>query len=165
MSDNTGISWTDATWSRFWANVTKTATCWLWSAGKFSSGYGQFRVGRLKVRAHRAAYDRLVGPIHPDKMLCHRCDTPACVNPAHLFVGTALDNARDRDSKGRGATPPRTAMHGDSNPAARLSAADVQEIRAAAGRETQRSIATRYGVAQTTISSIIRGATWGTDGR
>lgn len=156
----TGISWTDETWNRFVSYVEKTAYCWRWTAGTFSNGYGQFRVGAKKVRAHRAAYERLVGVIPPGKVVCHRCDNPLCVRPDHLFLGTALDNARDRDSKGRGAPPPVTELHGSANPAAKLTRDDVRAILAASGHESQRSIAKRFGISQSQVGNILRGDAW-----
>ena len=159
MANKTGISWTDATWRRFLSNVDRTAYCWRWTAGTFSNGYGQFRVGSRKVRAHRAAYERLVGPIPDGMRVCHRCDNRPCVNPDHLFLGTDLDNARDRDAKGRGRVRP-ARLTGASNPAAKLSTAEVFEIRRAARHETQRSLAKRFGVSQSQIGNIVRGTSW-----
>lgn len=78
--------------------------CWIWKASKRGSGYGQFfmqRYGR-QIEAHRASWILfLKGPI-PDKMqVLHRCDVRACVNPAHLFLGTAKDNTQDMIKKKR----------------------------------------------------------------
>jgi hypothetical protein len=160
MGDSTGISWTDATWARFLGNVDKTDACWNWTAGTFSTGYGQYRVGARKVRTHRAAYERLVGPIPVGMRVCHRCDNKRCCNPDHLFLGTDLDNARDRDAKGRGRAIPPAAMTGAANPAAKLGPAEVFEIRRAARHETQRSLAKRFGVSQSQIGNIVRGTSW-----
>ena len=75
--------------------------CWLWAGATTKAGYGQFGVGSKVIYAHRLALE-LAGQVIPDGMcVCHRCDTPACVNPEHLFVGSHADNARDRDIKGR----------------------------------------------------------------
>ena len=76
-----GFSLTD----RFWAKVTKTPTCWLWTGAKSRGGYGAFNSGNNKIiPAHRFAYELLVGPISQGLTLDHLCRTPACVNPAHL---------------------------------------------------------------------------------
>lgn len=71
--------------------------CWLWNGSSLERGYGRFR-GSL---AHRVSWVLHNGPIPDGMHVCHRCDVTACVNPAHLFLGTALDNIRDMHAKGR----------------------------------------------------------------
>lgn len=98
--------------------------CWLWTGGVNSAGYP--RIGetggkryvlatRLALSLHRGA------PLPPDVEACHRCDTPRCVNPHHLFVGTHQDNMRDMVSKGRAAWQrlARPGSPGPSTPAGR----------------------------------------------
>lgn len=68
----------------FMAKVTKTDGCWLWQGSRTRSGYGQVGAGRRTVRAHRLAYELLVGPIPTGKQLDHLCRVRHCVNPAHL---------------------------------------------------------------------------------
>lgn len=75
--------------------------CWLWTGYLHPKGYGYVEVGGRKHRAHRLFYQELVGPIPAGMILCHKCDTPACVNPAHVFVGTDADNVADMKAKGR----------------------------------------------------------------
>lgn len=80
--------------------------CWLWTACTDKGGYGKITVGRKYLgtrkvdKAHAVSYREFIGPT---KGLCvlHRCDTPSCVNPAHLWLGTNLDNMRDAKAKGR----------------------------------------------------------------
>jgi HNH endonuclease len=94
---------------RFAARIEKTKTCWLWrgaqnpaNCGKKRWGYGtiSFR-GNRSFKAHRAAWILTFGEIPKGMQVCHKCDVPNCVNPKHLFLGTAKDNAQDMSRKGR----------------------------------------------------------------
>lgn len=111
---------------RFWAKVRKTDGCWLWTGFREHSGYGKFRINRSTspVPAHRFSYELENGPISdPTLIVRHTCDNPPCVNPAHLLIGTKLDNAHDRDSRGR------SGVVGVNNPHAKLTEDQVREIR------------------------------------
>lgn len=91
---------------RFWAKVAKAGPdeCWLWAGSTRHGGYGSLRGegSRTCISAHRYSYEQHKGQIPDGTVVCHSCDTPACVNPAHLWAGTELQNALDKERKGRG---------------------------------------------------------------
>lgn len=86
---------------RFFAKVDKTDTCWLWTASTRGHGYGQFWDGERHTDAHRFSYKFHKGEIPKGQVVMHLCDIAACVNPAHLELGTQRDNLRDMYAKGR----------------------------------------------------------------
>jgi len=78
---------------RFWAKVDKTGDCWVWTAStRGSGGYGQFRIGKRQVFAHRVAYELEIGPIPEGLVIDHLCRNHLCVNPAHLEPVTEREN-------------------------------------------------------------------------
>lgn len=131
--------------------------CWLWIGSGNIHGYGQIHRNRRLVGAHRASWELYRGPIPNGLCVCHRCDTPPCVNPQHLFLGTKSDNTVDMYAKGRGHIP---IAIGVLNGRAKLTPEQVTEIRALAPVVSQRRLAVRFGVARTTIQWIQNGAHW-----
>lgn len=145
---------------RFWEKVKigSSSECWEWIAGKDFDGYGQFRLDRTTRSAHRIAWELIYGGIPEGLCVLHHCDNPACVNPKHLFLGTQIDNIRDRDKKGRVAH-----NYGEKNGrgTAKLTKKDVFEIRKLLQRGlTQKEIAEMFGVVHQTISKIAIGIRW-----
>lgn len=94
---------------RFWAKVEKGDGCWLWTGATSRRGYGSVTINGRSVATHRASYEAYHGPIPDGLHVLHSCDTPACVNPEHLRVGTRLDNMRDRAERGRHANTVKNA--------------------------------------------------------
>lgn len=144
---------------RFWEQVDKSGDCWLWTGSMRTgdeSAYGQFNIDNRKFGAHRVAYELAYGPIPGDLCVLHTCDTPRCVRPDHLFLGTRADNNADKMQKGRA-----RSSRGSSNPGARLSDEQVLTIRErAANGESQTALSQEYGVARTLIGMIARGQAW-----
>jgi len=120
-------------------------------------GYGQFFPETdTSFRAHRWSFAEAHGPIPAGMCVCHRCDNPLCVNPAHLFLGTQADNMADKARKGRAHKPNR---RGEIHPNVKLTDAQIAEIRSnyAGGWGEQTKLARDYGVHNSLISAIVRG--------
>ncbi len=138
-----------------WTGVT------VKSNGSEAHRYGRYTSGGKKHLAHRSAYARVHGPIPQGMMVLHRCDNPKCCNPDHLFLGTHLDNMADMRAKGRGNKTHPTPRPGSSNSGARLTDADVQEIRRArAAGATTVELGIRFRVHHSVISRAARGVTY-----
>lgn len=146
----------------FWGFVEKGPACWLWIGG--GDIYGRYTPsGRLSMGAHRWAWELTSGPIPSGLRVLHRCDTPKCVRPDHLFLGTSSDNTRDMHAKGRWHAG---NQKGERNGRARLSDVQVAELRSLYVRQnrwrsrtgmTQSELAQRFGITQAWVSAIVRG--------
>lgn len=166
--------------ARFWSRVyvAGATDCWSWIGATTSRGYGAIvtRGPRTMDAAHRVSWSLAnASPIPAGSFVCHACDNPLCVNPAHLFLGSPADNMRDKVAKGRAS---RIGPKGEAHADAKLTEADVLEIRrryreGRAGRPpatgkfqktgavTLRSLAADYGVDHTQILRAVRGDQWG----
>ncbi len=133
--------------------------CWLWTGFVMPNGYGM--VGDVEdgkcthPLAHRAIWRAFNGPIPDGLCVLHRCDVRCCVNPAHLFLGTHLDNMRDMDCKGRRITPSRK---GERNAFAKLTDSQVREIRAS--KESSWVLAPLFGVTPSAVQQARNGRRW-----
>jgi hypothetical protein len=134
--------------------------CYLWHGAITGDGYPRIRWQGKILLVTRVVYKIAKGVEPGELMVCHKCDNPYCVNPDHLFLGTALDNNRDRMMKGRNAK-----NHcGEKNNRAKFTNEEVNQIRAEYIKRSfdhgTSAIARRYGVAQGTIWNIINNKTW-----
>lgn len=153
---------------RFASKLRQDGECLAWTGCVDRDGYGETGGALGERKAHRTAWVLAHGPIPDGMSVLHRCDNPPCCAAAHLFLGTPKDNMRDRHAKGRYATGPahhwssrpETVRRGERHPAARLTDAQVREIRAiyVDRRGEQSRLARKYGVCQGTIWRIVRNA-------
>lgn len=125
--------------------------CWVHKNKSNKDGYVNlcFRGhSQTNVLAHRASYQLHIGDIPEGMLVCHICDTPKCINPKHLFLGTPADNVADRDAKNRTAK-------GERSPHTKLTVKQREEIVKKLWTITSiRSIAQEYNVSETTIYKI-----------
>jgi hypothetical protein len=129
----------------------------LWTGAKQGGRggkYGAFQLGwKIQKRAHRLSFEIANGPIPDGMMVCHVCDVPLCVNPAHLFLGTAKENIDDMDAKNR-----RVSCKGQRNGASKLTTEAVRNIYL--DPRTNREIAQDYNVNSNLISQIRHRKIW-----
>ncbi len=148
--------------------------CLLWIGAVDVDGYGLTRVRGRQFRAHRLAWEQVYGPVPAGALICHRCDQPSCVNPAHLFAGSHRDNMADRAAKDRQLAcgvrgeahynhlrPAFLRVRGERHGRRKLSEVQAREIiaRLHAG-ETQHGLARSFGVSVGTVNLIALGRNW-----
>ena len=147
------------------------AGCWLWERGLDRDGYGQAWFRGKNVRAHRLSWALHSGcdVWGVEAQVLHRCDVRCCINPHHLFLGTTQENTADKMLKGRHLvaagddhyTRRNPALRsGEKSPSAKLTASQVDEVKAMLGVVRQRDLAKQYGVSRTCISAISTGRNW-----
>lgn len=170
---------------RFWSQVDKSGNCWLWVGLKNVGGYGRIRVDGQQTTAHRFSYELHYGPIPDGMLVCHKCDTPACVNPSHLFLGTNLDNIQDRTQKGRTASgdanasrkypekrpkgkthwaylQPHKKLVGERNGRAKMTRKQVEQLKQLwkTGEYTKVKLGKIFGITDVEAGKIIRSEAW-----
>lgn len=134
--------------------VVDARGCFNWKGWKCKKGYGTVVVNGKMKKAHRVSYAVFRREIPDGLFVCHKCDNPSCINPAHLFLGTQLDNMRDCKAKGRNPFGETVARH-------RLTEEQVKDIRRRDWLgETHSSIAKLYGVGRPHVSGICSGRYW-----
>lgn len=119
--------------------------CWIWNGPFAGHGYGVTPIGKKSTTAHALSYSHYRGSIPKGSQVCHKCDVKLCVNPDHLFLGTAADNMRDCAIKGRNTR--------------KLTEEQVREIRSTTG-VSNAELGRRYGVTDVMIGKIIRNEWW-----
>jgi hypothetical protein len=143
---------------RFWRNVTRSDWCWNWSGSKNALGYGRLFISKTKaVMAHRFSWEIHQGQIPKGLLVLHRCDTPSCVRPDHLFLGTSKDNSQDMVKKIRN-------KRGTGHHNAKLTEDQVRMIlRAKKGNGRfwgRKEMAKKLGLSLTHIRAIANGKWW-----
>ncbi|HEV2862843.1 MAG TPA: HNH endonuclease [Pyrinomonadaceae bacterium] len=146
--------------ARFWTHVDRSPGpegCWLWTGFISENGYGVFSFNGRQYKAHRVSFFLEHGRILNDRLILHRCDVRACVNPAHLFEGTPRDNSQDAVRKGR-----NTRLYGERNGKAKLTRESVLAIRRMCrrGGVYQKDVARLFKVSEATVSYVVNGGRW-----
>jgi len=152
---------------RFWKMVDKNGPipphrpelgpCWVWTGAKSTKfGYGSMggAPGQKGIKTHRLSWEIHYGQIPNELWVLHKCDNPPCVNPSHLFLGDASDNAKDAASKGR-------TLQGVRHPDTPFNESDIIEIRRRfSSGVSQHQLAREHNVSHMTIWQIVNDWTW-----
>jgi hypothetical protein len=133
----------------FWSliDIKNDNECWIWKKRTNNKGYGQFHYNGNLYFSHRLAYILMIGKIPNSTNLCHKCDTPRCCNPNHLFLGSQSDNMIDRTMKGR-------------QPNLTLNPAKVKQIRELYKTHGPSYISKIMGVSLKSVKLVVYNKTW-----
>jgi hypothetical protein len=137
--------------------VDEQTGCWNWTGSVMKVGWhGQWRNAAGNIEpTHRAAWRLFKSPIPKGVSICHKCDNPICVNPAHLFIGSQADNMKDMWAKGR--ARPKSSI-GECHGMSKVTSEIVKEIRSSS--ETGMALAEKFGISATTVCDIKKRRTW-----
>lgn len=141
----------------FFSKVNKTNECWIWIGYKNNKGYGSFlyQGGTLAHRYSYMIHNR--EEIPSGMMICHSCDNPSCVNPKHLWVGSAQDNIDDCVKKKRNKI---VTVRGEQNGLSKLNEQQVYEILKNENKLTQKQFALKFNCNVSNIHYVQSGKTW-----
>ncbi len=151
---------------RFWSKVfimPYDRGCWLWIGALRASGYGQigtWKEGQPPISAHRASWILHRGPLPAGMCVCHKCDTPPCVNPDHLFLGTSRENTHDMIRKGRLVVGFRHKRSNHHNSKLNESKVDAIRILRSSGMSYQK-IADLFSISQSLARQVGANLIWG----
>ncbi|RJG10905.1 HNH endonuclease [Pseudomonas cavernicola] len=140
---------------RFWEKVEKLGfdDCWIWQGAK-AQGYGKIWLSGSVLGAHRVSYEIVHGPIPEDMQINHKCDVRDCVNPNHLYVGTAKENTQDMIERNRGGL----FKPGELHHSAKLNNFQVMMIRASS--ERTKDLALAFGINPDHVTRLQRVERW-----
>lgn len=150
----------DTSWHEERSIPVPESGCWLWLGCVCNKGYGLVTIARETRRAHRVGYQIATGIAPGSLHVLHKCDTPRCINPAHLFLGTNAENVMDKVRKGRQAVGVLISarMCGERQGISKLTTAQVLEIRRS--NESGVDLARRFNISQSVISEIRHRKSW-----
>jgi hypothetical protein len=143
---------------KFWSkvNIQGDDECWLWTGAKWGNGYGLLCLNPSSLLAHRLSWELHYGLVPDGLLVLHKCDVRNCINPKHLYVGTHIDNTRDRVERNRS-----SRSIGERSGKSKLKSGEVWLIRRLLGAKFSiRSIAKLFKISSNVIWGIKSGKRW-----